>query len=77
MKKEIFIIALSLTAIFGWCMNIWGGWAEKFYKKYKDKNQPWYWLKVFKVELTETNCVNFLKRISWLGLILIILLNLR
>ena len=54
-------------------MNIWGGWSEVFYEKNKNNKFTWYWLGIFKIAETKENCIKFLKRISWTGLILVTL----
>jgi hypothetical protein len=72
MKTEkIIIITFWLVASGLWAMNIWGGWAERFYQKKKNDNNIWYWLRFFHIELTERNCILFIKGTSIAGLVLI------
>jgi hypothetical protein len=71
MKTKLFIIIFWLLASGLWSMNIWGGWAEQFYKKQRYNPMPWFWMRILKIEQTEINCVLFVKRISMVGLALI------
>lgn len=70
----ILLLAFYLICVFVWSMNIWGGWAEKTYDKYKDKKYYWFWLRLFKIEETNENCIKFLKFTSILGIILMSLM---
>jgi hypothetical protein len=53
-----------------WSLNIWGGWAEKMYERWKDENYIWYWLRALDKPINKENCIKFIKSTSWLGLAL-------
>jgi hypothetical protein len=63
-----------MVIVFFWGMNIWGGWAEQYYEKYKGKKRwfgggYWYELERRNIPLTKENCVASTKRTSWIGII--------
>jgi len=68
--SKVIALIFWLVASGLWSMNIWGGWAERFYEKQKNNYWTWYWLRLFKIELTERNCILFIKGISLAGIIL-------
>ena len=68
---QIARFVFSCVGIIVWAMNIWGGWAELFYKKYKDSKVTWFWLRVTGIEPTEFNCIRFVKVISYIGIFLV------
>jgi hypothetical protein len=72
MKQEKVIILVSWLVASGLLsMTIWGSWAKSLYQKKKDNYWIWYWLRFFHVELTERNCILFIKGTSILGLFLV------
>ena len=66
---KVIILLLYLAAVLYWAMNIWGGWAEKFYDKAAPSSMVWSWLKVLKIELTKENCVKYIKITSMASIV--------
>lgn len=70
-SEQIVIFGVAAAAIFIWAMNIWGGWAEMFYEKYKNSSMTWYWLRVMGIRTSPKNCIRFTKIISATGFVLV------
>lgn len=74
--EKIILVVFWGFVTFIFLMNIWGGWAEQFYKKFGENSSAWYWLRVFNLTINEKNCVRFLKGTSWFGIFMISILSL-
>jgi len=70
-SEQIVIFGLAAVAVFIWAMNIWGGWAEMFYEKYKNSSAAWYLLRVMGIRKSPENCIRFTKIISASGIVLV------
>jgi hypothetical protein len=69
----LFLLAMAtLAAGFGWGMNIWGGWSESAYERLKKSGSTWFWLRLFKIEQSQRNCIRFLKIASAFGLFVVV-----
>ena len=69
----IALVALTGVAIAIWALTLWGVWAEKVYERERYSSAPWYWLRVMGITTSRENCVRFLKIVSALGLVLVLL----
>lgn len=49
-------------------MSVWGGWAERTYERSSDGSPQWFWLRLFGIPRTRSNCVRFLKGVSLFGM---------
>lgn len=58
-----------------WSMSVWGGWAEKTYRKIKNSDTAWYWLRIMGIPRTQENCIRLLKGTSVLGIIILTILT--
>jgi hypothetical protein len=72
---KVFLLFFWVGGIALWSMSVWGGWAEKTYRKIKDSDTAWYWLRVMRIPRTQENCIRFLKGTSILGMIILTLMT--
>jgi len=72
---KVFLIFFWAIGIVLWSMSVWGGWVEKTYRKTKDSDTAWYWLRVMRIPRTQENCIRFLKGTSIFGMIILTLMT--
>ncbi len=70
--NKVVILFLAGGVVFIFAMNIWGGWAEKTYKRFKDNSFMWLGMDLFGISRTQDSSIRFLKTISWIGMILVV-----
>jgi len=72
---KVFLLFFWAVGIGLWSMSVWGGWAEMAYRKIRDTDAAWYWLRVRRIPRTQENCIKFLKGTSILGMIILTLMT--
>lgn len=74
MAAKIIVVLGAGLMIALWSRIAWGSQAAAVYNRLGPDSQAWFWLRALRIPVNRSNCVTFLKAVSWFGIVVVVLL---
>lgn len=73
MNENLLSVLFSLIIIILFSLNFNKSWSDRTYEKLLGSKKPWFWFKVFNIEVTKDNYLKFSKGLSIFVIVIMII----